>query len=112
MAAQIEIEIDLTKINKDLINTNLRDGKTFNRKNGGKTVVLKVTVQDETKYGNNVRVNQPEVKGTDNERGEIIGNGRVYWTDGKITLAERENKSTEATAAPADVKLDDDDLPF
>ena len=109
MAAQIEIEIDLTKLNKELINTNLQDGKKFTRKNGGKTIVLKATIQEETKFGNNVRINQPEVKGTENERGAIVGNGRVYWTDGLITVAEREN--AKATAAPAG-NDDDGDLPF
>ena len=108
MAAQIEIEIDLTKLNKELINTNLRDGKTFTRKNGGKTIVLKATITDETRFGNNVRINQPGVKDSDNERGDIVGNGRVYWTDGNIAIAEREAKEGQAAATSSD----DSDLPF
>jgi len=33
-----------------------------------------------------------------------LGNGKVVWTDGNITLAEKEEAKTEATA--------DADLPF
>ena len=34
----------------------------------------------------------------------ILGNGKVVWTDGNITLAEKEEAKVEATA--------DADLPF
>ena len=105
---QAELEVDLNKLNTALINTNLQDGKTFSRKNGGKTVILKITGLDETKFGNNIRITQPGVKGTETERGDIIGNGRVYWTeDGTISVAEREDKTSTATTAPST-----DDLPF
>lgn len=113
-AWQAEVEIDLVKLNKELINTNLKDGNKFNRKNGGKTIILKLTglTPDNEKFGNNIRVNQPGVKGTENERGDIVGNGRVFWTeDGTINVATREDKGGTAPAAPA-VEEVEDDLPF
>lgn len=113
-AWQAEVEIDLVKLNKELINTNLKDGAKFNRKNGGKTIILKLTglTPDNEKFGNNIRVNQPGVKGTENERGDIVGNGRVFWTeDGTINVATREDKAP-APAAPAAPEAAADDLPF
>ena len=110
---QAEIEVDLVKLNKELINTNLKDGKTFTRKNGGKTIVLKITGldRDQEKWGNNIRVVQPGVDGTETKMGDIVGNGKVYWTeDGTVQTALKENKDGGAPATPP--VADADDLPF
>lgn len=110
---QMEVEIDLTKLDKDLINTNLKDGKKFNRKNGGKTIIVKLTGLEDTTYGNNVRATQPGIKGSENERGDIVGNGRVYWTeDNTIAVAARDDKDAGSSNAPRVVAKDEDDLPF
>ena len=97
MATIINHYIDLTKVDK----SRLREGK-----------FLQVTtvVNDETKYGNNVGTYESlskEEKDSGKKR-NYIGNGKVVWTDGAISVADKEAAVSSANGTPAK----DEDLPF
>ncbi len=95
MASIINHYIDLTKVDK----SRLKDGK-----------ILQITtvVDDTTKYGNNVGTYESMSKDEKDagKKRNYVGNGKVVWTDGSITVAEKEN-APKKTAAPAT-----EDLPF
>ena len=65
---------------------------------------LTISVQDETRYGNNVAVMDSQTKEERDAKKEklYLGNGKVVWTDGKVNLAEKEAKEEIAV----------NDLPF
>ncbi len=65
-----------------------------------------ISVQDETRYGNNVAFMDSQTKEERDAKVQktYLGNGKVVWTDGSITLAEKEDAKVEATAEA--------DLPF
>ena len=65
-----------------------------------------ISVQDETRYGNNVAFMDSQTKEEREAKVQktYLGNGKVVWTDGSITLAEKEDAKVEATA--------ESDLPF
>jgi hypothetical protein len=70
---------------------------------------LNLSINDDTdNYGNNIQVTEPQTKEhrEAKEQRTFYGNGKVFWTDGKSTKAEKKE-----TTAPSsnDVK---DDLPF
>lgn len=71
-----------------------------------------ISISDKTDdYGNNVVVyeEQTEAQRKAEEKKTYLGNGRVFWTDGKISKAEfKERKSKE----PAIASNDESDLPF
>ena len=78
-------------------------------KDGAVYVNLVMSVNDETRYGNNasVTISQTQEEREAKKPKQYIGNGKVVWTDNKIVLAEREDK-TEAVTQEAQT----DDLPF
>jgi len=69
-----------------------------------------LSISDKTsQYGQNVSLYE---KQTDEQRqaGEpknYIGNGKIYWTDGNISVAEKVEKETVSTSSAAET-----DLPF
>ena len=65
-----------------------------------------ISVQDETRYGNNVAFMDSQTKEERDAKVQktYLGNGKVVWTDGSIALAEKEDAKVEATA--------ESDLPF
>jgi hypothetical protein len=65
-----------------------------------------ISVQDETRYGNNVAFMDSQTKEERDAKVQktYLGNGKVVWTDGSITLADKEDAKVEATA--------ESDLPF
>jgi hypothetical protein len=95
MASIINHYIDLTKVDK----SRLRDGK-----------ILQITtvVDDTTKYGNNVGTYETMSKDEKDagKKRNYVGNGKVVWTDGGITVAEKEDVQKKATAPATE------DLPF
>lgn len=95
MASIINHYIDLTKVDK----SRLRDGK-----------ILQITtvVDDTTKYGNNVGTYESMSKDEKDagKKRNYVGNGKVVWTDGSITVAEKEDAQKKATAPATE------DLPF
>lgn len=68
-----------------------------------------IAINDETNtFGQNVSMYEEQTKEQRDakEKKKYIGNGKVFWTDGKITKAV---KPAEEEATDPDVK---DDLPF
>lgn len=99
MASIINASINLDKITKD---------KIYQGKNG-RYLTLTFALNEETRFGNNVSISESLTK-EEREGGvekNYLGNGKVVWTDGKITLAEREEET--ATVQPQSTT---GDLPF
>jgi hypothetical protein len=78
MGAIIQMSIDLTKIDK----AKLKDGKYLN---------VTLSVNDETRYDNNVSMcyNQTKDERDAGQKKVYFANGRVVWTDGIIKVAEK-----------------------
>tara|TARA_R110000787_G_scaffold237580_2_gene343961 strand:- start:617 stop:919 length:303 start_codon:yes stop_codon:yes gene_type:complete len=83
--------------------------KFISGKNGAVYVDLVMSVNDETRYGNNasVTISQTQEEREAKKPKQYIGNGKVVWTDNKIVLAEREDKAEAVTQ-----EAQTDDLPF
>jgi len=83
MATIATISIDLNKLDKS---------KIINGKNGSQYYNLNISVNDTTdQYGNNIQVTEPQTKEQRDAKTPktFYGNGKVFWTDGKSTLAEK-----------------------
>jgi hypothetical protein len=96
MATIINASIDVTKIPKET----LIKGKK------GTYANVTVFINDETRFGNNASIAMSMSK-EEREAGQEkiwLGNGRVVFTDGEVTLADREE------SAPS--KVADEALPF
>jgi hypothetical protein len=96
MATIINASIDVTKIPKE----SLIKGKK------GTYANVTVFINDETRFGNNASIAMSMSK-EEREAGQEkiwLGNGRVVFTDGEVTLADREE------SAPS--KVGDEALPF
>ena len=96
MATIINASIDVTKIPKE----SLIKGKK------GTYADVTVFINDETRFGNNASIAMSMSK-EEREAGQEkiwLGNGRVVFTDGEVTLADREE------SAPS--KVEEEALPF
>jgi len=99
MSAIINASIRVDKLPKE---------KFVKGKDGAVYYNLTLSINDETRYGNNVAVmdNQTKEEREAKVARNYLGNGKVVWTDGSIVVAEREEK-------PQVVKENaSDDLPF
>ena len=69
-----------------------------------------ISVQDETRYGNNVAFMDSQTKEERDAKVQknYLGNGKVVWTDGNIVLAERDDANNESKVEEAA----NADLPF
>ena len=78
-------------------------------KDGAVYVNLTMSVNDETRYGNNtsITVSQTQEEREAKKPKEYIGNGKVVWTDGNIVKAEREEAKEVVTQ-----EAETSDLPF
>ena len=97
MATIISASIDVTKIPKE----SLIKGKK------GTYANVTVFINDETRFGNNASIAMSMSK-EEKEAGKEkiwLGNGRVVFTNGEVSLAEKED-------APAPVKKEEEPLPF
>jgi len=83
--------------------------KFIKGKDGAVYYNLTISIQDETRYGNNVAFMDSQTKEEREAKmpKTYLGNGKVVWTDGTITLAEREDKKVEVA-----VDEQSGDLPF
>jgi hypothetical protein len=97
MSTIISASIDLAKIDK--VNIYEKDGKKY--------LSLQISVNDETKYGNNVSIAIGQTKEQREAKVDktYLGNGKVVWTDGKITVADKQDQ-------PQMKSSQKDDLPF
>ena len=93
--------------------------KGVNAKNQ-KGISITVSINDESdKYGQNVStyVSQTKEERDDKKKRYFTGNGKVYWTDGKIVKAEKVEPMDEIKT-PAQQQFDkenigvSDELPF
>lgn len=100
MSALINISIRVDKLPKE---------KFIKGKDGAVYCNLTLSINDDTRYGSNVAAMEPQ---TSEEREakrpkNFLGNGSVFWTDGNITLADREKDKVKL--APQETI---EDLPF
>ena len=100
MGALINVSVNLDKLDK----TRIIKGKSGNYYN------FTVSVNDQTsQYGDNASLFNTQSKEEREAKADkvYVGNGKVVWTDGNITMAERQEQPQAAQAAPVAV-----DLPF
>jgi hypothetical protein len=97
-----------TLINGSIRVDKLPKEKFVKGKDGAVYYNFTIAVQDETRYGNNVAFMDSQTKEERDAKKPktYLGNGSVFWTDGKITLAEREDQSAMVKETAGD------DLPF
>lgn len=102
MASLLSVSIDVASLPKE---------KFTKGKNGKVYYNFTMAINDDTRYGNNVSVydSQTQEEREAKKPKDYLGNGRVFWTDGNIALAEKE-EATQPKAAP--VAVDDSGLPF
>jgi hypothetical protein len=100
MSAIITASIRVDKLPKE---------KFIKGKDGAVYYNFTLSVNDETRYGNNVWVTDSQTK--EEREAKIqklsLGNGKVVWTDNSIVIAEKEDKN--------DINSNDNndtDLPF
>ena len=104
MSTIANISIDLNKLDKS---------KIVNGKNGQKYYNLNIGINDNSdNYGNNIQVTEPQTQEqrAAKEPKTFYGNGKVFWTDGKIEVAKK-NEIVHATIINSNV-ADNNDLPF
>lgn len=79
MSAILNLSIDLSKVDK----SKLVDGKYLN---------TQIFINDESKYGNNVSMaySQSKEERESKVQKQYIANGRVVFTTGSISVAEKE----------------------
>jgi hypothetical protein len=90
MATLATLSIDLSKVNKE----KLYKGQYLN---------LTISLNDETsQYGKNVSAYEEQSKEEREakEKKNYVGNGKIVWTDGKVTLVEKEAPKKEDTNLP------------
>jgi len=87
MSAIINASIDLSKI----------DSSRIFEKDGRKWLNLSISVNDETKYGNNVGVSisQSKEEREAKQPKTYLGNGKVVWNSGTIVNAEKQEQEQE-----------------
>ena len=83
--------------------------KFIKGKDGAVYYNLTISVGDETRYGNNVAFMDSQTKEERDAKVQktYLGNGKVVWTDGTVTLAEREEEKVLVS-----VDEQSGDLPF
>lgn len=103
MASLLSVSIDVASLPKEKF-TKAKNGKVYYN--------FTVAVNDESKYGNNVSVfdSQTQEEREAKKPKEYLGNGRVFWTDGNVVLAEKDDSATAAKSEP--VSVDDSDFLF
>jgi hypothetical protein len=80
---------------------------------GENGVSITISTSDETnKYGQNVTgfVSQTKEQREAEVSKYYVGNGKVFWTDGKITVAKKKEDATASVPAPVQESFND--LPF
>ena len=101
MSAIITYSIRVDKLPKE---------KFIAGKDGAVYVNLTMSVNDETRYGNNtsIYVSQTQEEREAKKPKTYIGNGKVVWNNGSIVNAERENQQQTVELNTTETA----DLPF
>ena len=99
-----------TLINASIRVDKLPKEKFVKGKDGAVYHNLTISVQDESRYGNNVGIfdSQTKEEREAKKSRNYLGNGKVVWTDGSILLAEKEEETEEVVIEGEH----DKDLPF
>jgi len=99
MSAIINASIRVDKLPKE---------KFVKGKDGAVYYNITLSINDETRYGNNVAVMDSQTKEEREAKvaRNYLGNGKVVWTDSNIVVAEREDKPQAVKETVSD------DLPF
>ena len=97
MGAIINASIRVDKLPKE---------KFVKGKDGAVYYNLTISVNDETRYGNNVAIMDSQTKEEREAKKQrnYLGNGKVVWTNNQISVAEKEEVVATTNA--------NDDLPF
>ena len=97
MGAIINASIRVDKLPKE---------KFVKGKDGAVYYNLTISVNDETRYGNNVAIMDSQTKEEREAKAQrnYLGNGKVVWTNNQISVAEKEEVVETANA--------NDNLPF
>tara|TARA_R110002096_G_scaffold31787_2_gene92876 strand:- start:493 stop:795 length:303 start_codon:yes stop_codon:yes gene_type:complete len=100
MSALVNFSINVAKLPKE---------KFIAGKDGAVYVNLTMSVNDDTRYGNNtgVFVSQTQEEREAKKQKTYLGNGKVVWNNGIILNAEKEDQ-VEAVTQEAETS----DLPF
>ena len=104
MSALINYSIRVDKLPKE---------KFVAGKDGAVYVNLTMSVNDDTRYGNNVGVfvSQTSEEREAKKQKSYVGNGKVVWNNGTIVNAEKESPASEGVQAHP-VAEEADGLPF
>jgi len=99
MSAIINASIRVDKLPKE---------KFIKGKDGAVYYNLTISLNDETRYGNNVAIMDSQTKEEREAKAQrnYLGNGKVVWTNDIIKLAEREETVTSSSSN------ENNDLPF
>ena len=78
----------------------------YKGKNGAVYCLINISINDRSMFGNNISpyIPQTEIERAEKKPKEYLGNGRIYWTDGNIKVAEKDNPEEELSESK--------DLPF
>jgi len=95
MSALINFSLNVAKLPKE---------KFIAGKDGNVYVNLTMSVNDETRYGNNtgIYVSQTQEEREAKKQKSYLGNGKVVWNNGSIVNAEKEQQEPVTQAAEAD----------
>tara|TARA_R100000231_G_C5277212_1_gene150509 strand:- start:336 stop:641 length:306 start_codon:yes stop_codon:yes gene_type:complete len=99
-----------TLINASIRVDKLPKEKFIKGKDGAVYYNLTISIQDESRYGNNVGIfdSQTKEEREAKKSRNYLGNGKVVWTDGSVILAEKEEETEEVVVESEN----DKDLPF
>jgi len=100
MSALINFSLNVAKLPKE---------KFIAGKDGAVYVNLTMSVNDETRYGNNtgIYVSQTQEEREAKKQKSYLGNGKVVWNSGTIVNAEKQQQQEPVTQA-----AEADGLPF
>lgn len=102
MASLLSVSIDVSSLPKE---------KFIKGKNGKVYYDFTLAVNDDSKYGNNIYAYDAQTKEEREAKKpkHTLGNGKVFWTDGNIVKAQKDESSQPQAAS---VAVDDSGLPF
>ena len=98
-----------TLINASIRVDKLPKEKFIKGKDGAVYYNLTVSIQDESRFGNNVAIfdSQTKEEREAKKARNYLGNGKVLWTDGNVVLAEKDEEQEVVIESE-----NDKDLPF
>ena len=99
-----------TLINASIRVDKLPKEKFVKGKDGAVYYNLTISISDETRFGNNVALMDSQTKDERDAKKpkNYLGNGKVIWTEGTVTLAEKEEEKISGFRPEAATE----DLPF